>query len=1090
MPRPHSNRYAVLNLDHLISFDDDDTDSAAAPLPAAFPIPPPSPSSRTHTQSPPQTPIRRHRASSLPVPSSDGPVMTSPITGTRAEQTAQKKRKQMRKRAQTLVSAREAKIAADAAQAQEALDATERAAADRIHFLDGILQSLVSRSLTLGDLMLHVFDPVYKNGKTRWEGFFRDRTVAPRILTLWASKENPPAARSQVHDWAVTYIRQVVHREAKDLTASEDLRSANRPLDAKFVLDFSMKKMHVLLKETATVTMDIFAAFATSARQLKAGSPARMLKKSMVITSSALQLLGEYSYANNYVKRVMGLYFFATGTQRQTMTVASHLGLTESYNNLTAKPKKKTPTKGPACPPTPLPGTADAHPSTSGMPTAADQCLPDGMSPVLDPNLMKVGRAGTLRTLSGAMVSMARGVAATGLFAASYDNINMVFRAAEQILGRTDTQENGTCTTIWPLWKANLEDMLVSDLTSAFDRAPPLSLFDILLNEVESETLDACLVHCVLRIIITHGGEKFAKFREALELSAPTTDNKIEVHRTPLHPLPPVEIDESTIVGNSEVIDATFDVLWIKRLVRWLRYVKFFAGDQLSIARLRALVNIRAGHEGGYEGFGWGVWIPGLFHAKIADMHGFFVTHWGKPNAGTRNPGCLAFHNTVLHRHPILLTSLPPFRTCRDLVFVSLYARVLHLLLLVSQKPTLDDYADTIDSWPILKSHALEIVNRYTDSAAVDEMRWKRETSGAGGDMVYENAVLFLRDALLSREFTDAIKCGDSGRVVLILKVWALSFRGSGRTKYAHEMLHLCHNIAHVWPKGIRDIVFNNWLVNPSGRPNAWVEVDLMQEHMNFWIKNFYQAHGSSASWDWLGMIGPCVNILRHLVTSMNNVLGSYHGNRHAALNLKNDIPELMRSLADHEVYLEKGRILDEDDSPTVDIIGAGVRLLTDANTNPLHEYNRAFQRLQARRRLTPVVGADDAADDSGDTTRPMAETPAHGDVPMGAPPMAPSTPRAGSPMLEAVEDPNGDDADSGDDDEMEEDEDFDAFGIDSVEDEDDEETTLSRDTAADVSLDMDAEDMGGQEDDLDYRMFEGEMDDEEEYEADMGDIA
>ena len=31
------------------------------------------------------------------------------------------------------------------------------------------------------------------------------------------------------------------------------------------------------------------------------------------------------------------------------------------------------------------------------------------------------------------------------------------------------------------------------------------------------------------------------------------------------------------------------------------------------------------------------------------------------------------------------------------------------------------------------------------------------------GDMVFENAVLFMRDALISREMTDAIKAGDSG---------------------------------------------------------------------------------------------------------------------------------------------------------------------------------------------------------------------------------------------------------------------------------------------------------------------------------------
>ena len=34
-----------------------------------------------------------------------------------------------------------------------------------------------------------------------------------------------------------------------------------------------------------------------------------------------------------------------------------------------------------------------------------------------------------------------------------------------------------------------------------------------------------------------------------------------------------------------------------------------------------------------------------------------------------------------------------------------------------------------------------------------------------------------------------------------------------------------------------RDIVLNNWLLNPTGNPNSWVEIDLMQEHLNYWIK-------------------------------------------------------------------------------------------------------------------------------------------------------------------------------------------------------------------------------------------------------------
>lgn len=355
--------------------------------------------------------------------------------------------------------------------------------------------------------------------------------------------------------------------------------------------------------------------------------------------------------------------------------------------------------------------------------------------------------------------------------------------------------------------------MKVSDLETAFDKARPLSLADVLLDNKEAAQLDKCLLHCILRIIVRHGGDKFARFRSALDKSEPATEYKIETHQTPLHPLPAMHIDESTIIGNAEVVEAIFRELGLMKDDGEIdmEILKIFGGDQLSIARLRSLANIRAGHSGGYSGFGWGVWMPGLFHGKIADMHGFFVTHWGKPNAGARNPGSLSFHNTVLHRNPILLSSLPPFRTCRDLVFVSLYARVLHCLLLVSGKTSLDEYADSITSYTKLEEDAEKIFRRYASTARVEELRQKRAQALRlnpnapilEGDMVLENAILFLRDSLLSREFADAIKCGDSGRVFLVLKVWALSFRGSGRSKYAYEMLHIIHNFTNVWPKPV-----------------------------------------------------------------------------------------------------------------------------------------------------------------------------------------------------------------------------------------------------------------------------------------------
>ena len=97
--------------------------------------------------------------------------------------------------------------------------------------------------------------------------------------------------------------------------------------------------------------------------------------------------------------------------------------------------------------------------------------------------------------------------------------------------------------------------------------------------------------------------------------------------------------------------------------------VRFLGRDQLSIARLRALEFIRAGQEEGYEGFFWGAWIPGLFHAKIADALGTLLTHFGQPNTISQNAWTLGFHNGRIDRLPITLTSLPTYCTSRDLIF-------------------------------------------------------------------------------------------------------------------------------------------------------------------------------------------------------------------------------------------------------------------------------------------------------------------------------------------------------------------------------------------------------------------------------------
>ena len=148
------------------------------------------------------------------------------------------------------------------------------------------------------------------------------------------------------------------------------------------------------------------------------------------------------------------------------------------------------------------------------------------------------------------------------------------------------------------------------------------------------------------------------------------------------------------------------------------------------------------------------------------------------------------------------------------------------------------------------------------------------------------------------------------------------------------------------------DVILKNWLVNPKGMEQGFHEVDLLQEHLNFWIKmsmpiyltaliihsarpineqDYYQAHESGSSWEWLETIAPCVQILWHLATDVHATLRARQGNHHAALDLTDNMDKLMGSLAHYRVYTEqRDHCFDEDDDgPAPDVISEGYASLS-----------------------------------------------------------------------------------------------------------------------------------------------------------------
>jgi hypothetical protein len=135
-------------------------------------------------------------------------------------------------------------------------------------------------------------------------------------------------------------------------------------------------------------------------------------------------------------------------------------------------------------------------------------------------------------------------------------------------------------------------------------------------------------------------------------------------------------------------------------------------------------------------------------------------------------------------------------------------------------------------------------------------------------------------------------------------------------------------------------------------------------------------------------MISPCVHALRNFANTIKKVLGTDIGTRHSPVDLTTDIKTLMRSLAEHDVYsVTKGRKLDDDDKPAVDVVTEGIRSLIEGSA--LDEYNTAFSKLQERRRMRRVINdgerlnnappsSQDSTSDRPETTVPAIEGGAH----------------------------------------------------------------------------------------------------------------
>ncbi|KAL1660419.1 hypothetical protein GGF50DRAFT_118975 [Schizophyllum commune] len=110
------------------------------------------------------------------------------------------------------------------------------------------------------------------------------------------------------------------------------------------------------------------------------------------------------------------------------------------------------------------------------------------------------------------------------------------------------------------------------------------------------------------------------------------------------------------------------------------------------------------------------------------------------------------------------------------------------------------------------------------------EMKHQQKLDNA--DKCLANNVAFMRVTLWYLELCAATAEGDIGRVFEIIKFLRFSFWGAGSTNYGNELFELACNFMAEFPPKLRDAILDNYLVNPSGRPGHWLELDLLQEQL------------------------------------------------------------------------------------------------------------------------------------------------------------------------------------------------------------------------------------------------------------------
>ena len=267
-------------------------------------------------------------------------------------------------------------------------------------------------------------------------------------------------------------------------------------------------------------------------------------------------------------------------------------------------------------------------------------------------------------------------------------------------------------------------------------------------------------------------------------------------------------------------------------------FIVIFHGDLGTGDRIYSIQQRRAIEKTPWNRFQFAIFVPGLFHVKMACADAVWRIFIKSP-AARLDPTCLMQDITKLRPNETgAIGSNPGFRRMHQVIMQSGICRRLdcwRVEVMQQKNMTLDEFAASHPSLDELKKLADCLALNYISGTRLARERNTEPTDLR--DQQLENSLLLNRYCLLYEEFSYAMNTGDIGRVETCLASWILVFKAAKKHKYAAHISRYLSDVHFLYPAGLKKAVRYHILVNPGGKEGKHRAVDWCVELDNLLTK-------------------------------------------------------------------------------------------------------------------------------------------------------------------------------------------------------------------------------------------------------------